>query len=153
MKMTEQVTKKTTWLPKESLIITEIKGALSIKDIEEWESSLNSTLNELPDNTRFRIFVDMFGFAPMDVEVHKRFREIIPLTLAKYGWKVGYLNMFKEADNLLLNRERGISCVKAAHAHQDSYKIEEYDRRFGSETEHFFTDSNKALAWLRENSA
>jgi len=149
--MSGQVVKKTAWVPEESLIITEIKGALSLADVEEWENSLISTLNQLPNNTAFKIFVDMFGFAPKDVEVHKRFREVIPLTLAKYGWKVGYLNMFEEANNLKLDRERGIHCVKAAHAHQDAYKIEEYDRRFGNQNEHFFTNPDAALAWLTTN--
>jgi len=151
--MNDQVIKNTTWIAEESLVITEIKGPVSSTDIAEWTESLHSVLNAIPENTTFKIMVDMFGIAPQDVEIHKRFRNVIPLALAKHGWKVGYLNMFEEANDLELFTERGVQCVKAAHAHQDSYKIEEYDRRFGNEREHFFTDPKAAFEWLKAPAA
>lgn len=140
----------TQWLPDESLLITELKGPVDVAGIEAWERSLHGALDQLPENTSFKIFVDLVGLAPVDVETHKRYRSTVPLALARHGWRVGYLDMFEEANNLPLTTERGVRCVKAAHAHQDAYKIEEYDRRFGKASERFFTDSAVALAWLRQ---
>lgn len=146
---TEAPVYKTEWLPDESLIITELKGPVDVAAIEAWELSLRGTLDQLPDNTAFKILVDLVGLAPVDVETHKRYRSIVPLALAKHGWRIGYLDMFEEANHLPLTTERGVHCVKAAHAHQDAYKIEEYDRRFGKASERFFTDSAAAFQWLR----
>ena len=140
----------TQWFPEESLLVTELKGPLAVADIEAWERSLHSVLSQLPDNTSFKILVDLVGLAPVDVETHKRYRSIVPLALAKNGWRIGYLDLFEEANDLVLTAERGVRCVKAAHAHHDAYKIEEYERRFGKPAERFFTDSAAALAWLKQ---
>ena len=75
---TEAPVYKTEWLPDESLIITELKGPVDVAAIEAWELSLRGTLDQLPDNTAFKILVDLVGLAPVDVETHKRYRSIVP---------------------------------------------------------------------------
>lgn len=135
--------------PEKRLIVTHISGDIDKNDVEIWERSLKAALSQIEDNGLFKIFVNLYGFKATDFDAHKQYRSIIPLTLADYGWKVGYLNLFEEeAKELKYTNTRGIKCVGAAHCHQDSTKIELYQSKFSSEREHFFTDPKQAEAWI-----
>lgn len=136
------------WNPNTGIVTTRLSGPVSTADVEMWEQGLMSVMEQIPDNGTFRIFVNFFGLGPQSVEAHKRYRSVIPLLLSRYGWRVGYLALFPEADALALTTTRGIRCIGAVHVHQDAFKIEEYDRRFGNATERFFTDPAAALSWL-----
>jgi hypothetical protein len=140
---------KSEWLPEEKLVITQISGQVDIAEIEAWNHSLQEVLCLIEENGKFKIFVNLHGFQAANLEAHKRFRTIVPATLANYGWKVGYLDLFDEAANLPLTYTRGISCLAAVHVHQDETKIEKYDSMFGKETERFFTDPALGDRWIR----
>ena len=77
----------------------------------------------------------------------KKSRVIVPSTLDDYGFRVGYLGLFPEAQVTLRNT-RGIQCVAAVHVHQDETKINNYDKQFGNSTERFFTDPHVAKKWI-----
>ncbi len=141
---------KSYLLPEKKLLVTELSGDIAIADIETWESSLHSAFAEIEDGGEFKIFVDLVGFQAIDVQAHKRFRNIIPLLLADYGWRVGYLNLFEEAAGLKLANKRGIRCIGAAHAHHDATKIGKYQSMFGTDREQFFTDPLQARAWIEQ---
>jgi hypothetical protein len=88
-------------------------------------------------------------FKAINFEAHKCFRNVIPLTLAKYGWKVGYVDLFaEESSQMEYSNTRGIRCIKAAHVHQDETKIGLYERSYSREDERYFTDLEEASAWL-----
>jgi hypothetical protein len=137
------------WFPDNNLLITHISGDVTKEDISLWEQSLYTALERINDNGSFKILVNLYGFKAVDFEAHKAFRTIVPATLANYGWRTGYLDLFEEAANLQLTQTRGISCIAAAHVHQDETKIEKYEALFGKATEHFFTDPFKAEHWIR----
>lgn len=140
---------ETNWYPEKRLIITHLSGDLEHSDIERWEQSLKETLNLVEDNSSFKIFVNLFGFKAVNINAHKRFRDVVPLTLAGYDWKVGYLGLFEEeAKTMVFTNTRGIQCAGAAHAHQDETKIVMYDSAFSSNRERFFTDPVLALQWI-----
>ncbi|HYH14429.1 MAG TPA: hypothetical protein VD794_04375 [Flavisolibacter sp.] len=139
----------TTWHADEKLIITNISGNVDQDDIEYWDQSLQQTLAQLEDNSTFKIFVNLHGFKANNFNAHKRFRTVVPTTLANYGWRVGYLALFEEANNLDITQTRGIRCTAAVHVHQDETKIDLYEKSFGGEREHFFTDPVKAEQWIR----
>jgi hypothetical protein len=143
MKMTQ-----TNWFPEKKLVITNISGDLEKNDIEQWEKSFRETLDNIEDNSTFKIFVNMHGFKAINLDAHKRFRDVIPSTLANYGWKVGYVDLFEEAKTMTFTNTRGIKCVGAAHAHQDETKMDLYETRFSSERERFFTDPTNAERWI-----
>ncbi|MEQ8413407.1 MAG: hypothetical protein RIB71_03040 [Imperialibacter sp.] len=138
------------WMAHEQLLVTKLSGDVTIPDIEKWETSLYKALDAIGDGGQFKILVDLFGFSAINVDAHKRYREIIPRTLADYGWRVGYLDMFQEANGLLLTSKRGIRCVAAAHVHQDATKIEKYQSLYGTEWEQFFTDPLQAREWIAQ---
>ena len=136
------------WHPEQQLIITKISGNVEMEDVVAWEGSLQKALKQVPDNGRFKIMVDLHGFKAVNFEVHKKFRVIIPQTLANYGWRVGYLDMFPEADVELTNT-RGIQCFAAVHVHQDETKIKNYDTNYSKPNERFFTDPAIAYDWIQ----
>ncbi len=91
----------------------------------------------------------MYGFKAVDIDAHKRFRTVIPLTLADYGWKVGYVNLFEdEAQTMIIRKIRGITCIAAAHAHQDETKMNLYEEKFSCNKERFFSDPIQARLWI-----
>ena len=138
---------ESTWLKNEKLIVTRISGAATAEDVSTWKSSLLFALEQVPDNDVFKIMVDLHGFKAVNFEVHKQFRVIVPKTLAAYDWRVGYLDMFPEAQ-IELKRTRGIRCVAAAHVHQDESKIKNYDDNYSRYNERFFTDPVVARMWI-----
>ncbi|MBD0257009.1 MAG: hypothetical protein ICV83_14920 [Cytophagales bacterium] len=141
---------KSEWLPEEKLVITQISGEADMAAIEAWDRSLQEALSRIEENGTFKILVNLHGFQAVNLAAHQRFRTVIPATLANYGWKAGYVNLFEEAANMQLTRTRGIACVAAVHVHQDQSKIEKYDAMFGKETERFFTDPALGYSWIRQ---
>lgn len=137
------------WDPEKKLLVTHISGEVNEADVEKWEETLLRELDRIPSNSQFRIFVNLYGFTAENFEAHKRFRTIIPVTLAQYGWKTGYTGLFEEdAAQMQITVTRGIHCIAAAHCHHDATKMELYETRFSHETEHYFTDPGKALIWI-----
>lgn len=138
----------TIWYPAKKLIVTQLSGDIDQADVVKWTSSLETSLDLLQDNQTFKILVDFNGFKAVDLNVHKKFRGVIPETLARYGWKTGYVHLFEEAENMNITTTRGITCIAAAHVHHDKSKIEKYDTMFGKINERFFTDSRQAQTWI-----
>lgn len=137
------------WLPDQKLIVTHISGEVDKNDVTYWKETLEVALGQIPENAVFKIFVNQHGFEAADLDAHKHFRDIIPLTLAQYGWKVGYLGLFEEEAKQLTYSNRGeIRCAGAAHCHQDATKMELYERRFSTPNERFFTNPNDARHWI-----
>lgn len=137
------------WLPEQQLLITHISGDITRAEVEYWEDTLHQALAEIPDDTSFKIFINLYGFKATDLDAHKRFRTIVPATLATYGWKVGYVDLFaEEAKGLEIRYTRGIRCTGAAHVHQDDTKIDRYEAEFSSPRERFFTDPEMARKWI-----
>ncbi len=140
---------ETIWHAEKQWIETTLSGDIEEEDVIRWEHSLTHVLDQLPEGTRFKILVNLFGFKAISLPVHKRYREIIPLTLARYDWKVGYVDLFDEATQLTCTLTRNIACVAAVHVHQDEEKIGKYQERFGRANEQFMTDSDRAKNWIR----
>lgn len=123
------------WYSANQLIVAKISGKLNREDIELWKDSLLNVVNNLPDNTVFKIMVDLHGFEADDMEVNKQFRTINPLLLADYNYRIGYLDMFPET-NVELKQTRGISCISMANIHRNADKMLAYQTRFANEHEH-----------------
>jgi hypothetical protein len=139
----------TTWHAEKNLLVTVIQGDLDKEDIERWEASLDAAMEQIESGSLFKFMVNMHGFKAVDIDAHKRFRAIIPLTLAQYNWKVGYVDLFeKEASEMVFTATRNICCAGAAHAHHDATKMELYQARFSRPNEQFFTDPDAALQWI-----
>ncbi|ULQ51329.1 hypothetical protein [Flavihumibacter fluvii] len=141
------ITTESNWNKATKLLTTQISGLVSLDDVQRWETSLKKALGEIEDGGVFKIMVNLHGFKAQNFEVHKAFREIVPRTLANYGWRVGYLEMFPEA-TVELRNERGIRCKAAVHVHQDETKITNYDTHYSSASERYLTDVMRAKEWI-----
>ncbi|EMY62618.1 hypothetical protein [Leptospira terpstrae] len=142
----------TKWEKESTLIITRISGSVTETEVSEWKQSLEKAFAEIPSGTQFKIFVNLYGLNPASVSAHKAYRDIIPLLLSQYNWRIGYLDLFEEAKDLKLTSKNEIECLAAVHCHHDSYKINEYESRFGKDSEHFFDDPEKSESWIRNYS-
>jgi hypothetical protein len=139
---------ETNWWPEQELIETKLIGEVDLDDINLWKHSLKEALNKIPGGGSFKIMVNLYGFKAVNIEAHKQYREIIPLLLAQYDWKVGYVDLFQESKTMKFSRTSGIHCYAAVHVHHDKEKIGKYEENFGRENEHFMTDPEKAMQWI-----
>jgi hypothetical protein len=140
----------TKWEEGSNLITTRLSGPITEADAIAWEKDLTQVLQSLPEGTKFKIFVNFFGLNPSSVHAHKSYRNVMPLLLSKCGWRIGYLDLFEEANDLKISSEKDIKCFAAVHCHHDSYKIQEYENRFGKVNEHFFDDPIFSENWIRK---
>jgi len=146
--MIVEKTIETNWYPEQRLIETKLSGDVNLEDISYWKKTLEQAFNKIESGSSFKILINLFGFKPIDLPTHKKYRDIIPLLLANYNWKVGYADLFEEAKYMTFASHRDITCFAAAHVHQDEEKIKKYQEHFGREDEQFFIDHEKAKTWI-----
>lgn len=139
--------KDTKYYQDKQLVVTTLSGELDATDVQEWHQSLRSVTGSLEPGTQFKILVDLNGFKASSFEVHKQFRVMVPQLLADYGWYVGYLRMFPEAE-ICIRSNDNIRCRAAAHVHHDETKISNYATNYSMINEGFFTDSGVAREWI-----
>ncbi len=136
-----------SWDAERRLLITRLQGKVHSEDIYRWETSLQCGLDRIEDNKTFKTILDLYGYEPDSIEVHKKMRTVAPLTLAMYGFRTALLDINDPID-FPIQKTRGISCVAVAHIHHEEFKMETYDQEIGRANERFFTDFNKAELWV-----
>lgn len=142
-----KVNMQTSWHPIERLIVTRLNGKVSINDIQAWERDLMKTMDSIPNNSSFKMMVDLSDFEAVNTEAHKYFRNIIPLLLADYHYRIGYLDMFPEA-SIQLSKKRGIECIAMVNVHHNEEKMTDYQLRFSNVREQYYTNRDKAMKWI-----
>ncbi|MBN8676210.1 MAG: hypothetical protein J0L56_18910 [Chitinophagales bacterium] len=142
----EKIT-EATYYPEQKIVELRLRGLLNAADIENWKNEIEKTMSQVPDNSTFKMLVNLHGFKAENFEVHKAFRNIVPLLLADYGYRIGYLDMFPEA-SVELKNTRGIQCVAMANVHQDETKMKDYQENFSSAKEQYFTEPLVAEQWI-----
>ncbi|HEY9741194.1 MAG TPA: hypothetical protein V6C90_11960 [Coleofasciculaceae cyanobacterium] len=140
-------TVESTWDASSKLLVTHLIGNVSVDDVRLWKESLNRELDRIFDNTNFKLIVNLYGYEPLSIFVHKEMRSIIPLMLAGYALRSALLDWFAPVD-LPIVKTRGISCIAVAHIHHDLHKMHGYDKKLGRANQRFFTDYTKAAEWI-----
>jgi hypothetical protein len=141
-------TASTQWYQTEQLVVTKLSGKVNSNHVQQWKESLDAVFKNIPEHTSFKMLVDLHGFEAESTEVHKEYRSIIPLLLADYGYRIGYLDMFPEA-TVELRNIRGIQCVAMANVHHNADKMQDYETRFSKPHEHYITEPDKAMSWIK----
>lgn len=136
------------WEVSAGILVTRLQGMVTVDDVGRWRSSLEEALAHIEGNSRFRLLVDLHGYEPAAIQAHKEMRSIIPLTLARYGFRTALLDLFEPIE-MALQATNGITCTAVAHVHHDESKMAEYARRIGRDNEQFFSDPDAAWAWLQ----
>lgn len=141
------IKRRCSWIPDKKTFLVQAKGEMNMDELCEWEEEVRATIRKIRDNTRFKAIIDMSHFHPVDLDTFRAMRPIIPLLFANYYFRVGYPD---SVENLVLplRKIRGIQCVAMAHISHDPYKMFEYNRKFGTDHERFFTDRQPAELWL-----
>ncbi|MHA4807049.1 hypothetical protein ACX0G9_03035 [Flavitalea flava] len=137
------------WIPETGTFLVQAKGEMNLDGLCEWEEEVRSAIRKIKDNSRFKAIIDMSHFHPVDLDTFRAMRPIIPLLLANYHFRVGYPD---SVENLILplRKIRGIQCVAIAHVSHDTYKMFEFNRKFATDHERFFTSRQEAEQWLEQ---
>lgn len=140
---------ESSWAPDRRLMVTQISGEINVADVKRWRESLQYALDQIPNNTPFKILVNMYGSCPVDINAHIQLNTTVPQLLSQYGWKVGSIDMFEDQANAMsYTRKRGVYCYGAAHCHHDIFKMELCEIYYSSNNEHYFTDPGYAEQWI-----
>lgn len=141
----------TEWDENKKSLITRFSGKPTITDVHQWRDELYNATQLLPDNTNFKMLIDLRGYTVdlVEKEIHFVQREVIPTFLSLHNFKVGYLALF-EAEVAVKAGERNVNCVAVAHIHHECHKMEAYDQKFGRNNDRYFCDGEAAEQWLDE---
>jgi hypothetical protein len=137
----------TLWDPEKSILITRLRGLISVNDVRSWIQGFEQAAKLIPSNSGFKLLSDLHGFTAENVEAHKAMRTIIPLFLSQHGMKPGFARLFPEVPVTVVTLEAK-RCVASAHVHHDVTKITKYHTELSTASEDFFTDSDAAEKWL-----
>lgn len=138
-----------TWEPKQSLLDTTLYGRMDEEDIAEWKQMLQMSIDAIPDDTSFKMLVNLTGFEAANTNVYAAFRNTLPCLLAEYDCRLSFLNLFPETV-IKLSSKRGIRCLALANVTEQVKRMDYYDYRFAGEQEGFFPGVNEALQWLNK---
>ena len=139
----------TRWDENRKILETRLSGEVNTTDIKNWSYQLVATAKFIPDNTEFKMLVNLCCFEPGDLITHKEFRTVIPKFLLQCGYSIGYLKLLPAESNI--EKSRSISCVKVATVHHDEKEMSYYNRRFESKIEKYFIDETASKKWLIQN--
>jgi hypothetical protein len=98
---------KADWYPDKKRLVTQLKSELQAGDIEKRERTFRGAPAQMQDDPVGKVFVSRHGLKAVDLAAHKRFRDIVPLTPADYGWKAGYVNFFEGVGTMAFQNTGG----------------------------------------------
>jgi hypothetical protein len=137
-----------TWDAGRCVLETRLPGPVTLEDVSAWKDGLAHEVSCVPDGTRFKLLVDLRGFDPGSVEVHKAMREVVPRLLAAHGMRPAFIDLFDDRPEVAVTTTRGIECTAFANVHHDAAKMQNYESRIAKPNQRFFTSRSEAEAWL-----
>lgn len=138
---------RAAYFPDQKILELRLSGLLNQDDLRAWQAEIAEAMKQVPSHTSFKALVNLHGFKADNIDTHKAFRTIVPLLLADYGYRIGYLDLFPEA-SVELKQTRGIRCVAMANVHQDETKMSLYQQQYSNQREQYFTDPALAVRWI-----
>lgn len=137
-----------TWDAGRRVLETRLSGVVQADDVQRWKEGLVREMSRLAEGARFKLLLDLRGFEPADLDVHKAMREVVPRLLAAHGMRPAFIDLFDERPELAINTSRGIQCVAFANVHHDGAKMRDYEQRIAKPNQRFFTSRTEAEAWI-----
>lgn len=135
------------YLASQHLLHLRLSGNIDSNDIALWNAKIQRAKDEIPNNSVIKCLLDLTGFKAVNIQVHKEFRNIVPSLLLNFNYKIGFIDLFPEAE-FTLSSERGICCIAYANAHDDEEKMKKYSTLFNSTTEFYSTNAIEAAAFI-----
>lgn len=143
------------WVPRAFLgsvttpvVTTELRGSVTVADVERWAARLRGDVAALPEGTRFRLLLDLTGYEPADIAAHKAMRLVVPRLLADHGMRPAFADLFPEDEAPVVRAEQGVVVEAFANVHHDPEKMRRYEELIATPTQRFFTSRGDAEAWL-----
>jgi hypothetical protein len=137
------------WDPARNILRTRFTGPAGIAQVVSWRAGLYAAAAAIPRHGAFKLLVDIRGYqvAQTDPAVHKVQREVIPLFLATYHFRTGFIEFFGVKGEVVPVKEDA-RCMAVAHVHHESGKMELYRQTLGRENEGFFSQIQEAETWI-----
>lgn len=135
------------WNTTTSTLTTRLGGIATFEDVTAWIASLSAAVSAIPDNTPFKLLVDLSHYQFANLDAHKEMRVVIPILLSQCNFKSWLVTHFSGAE-IDISSVRGLRCVAVAHVHDDEGKMREYETRAQSPVERFFSNVDDAKTWL-----
>lgn len=136
------------WNPLTATLRTELRGAVSVDDVDVWQAALRRAVADLPPGTRFRLLFDLRGYEPGTLDAHRAMRGVVPEILASHGMRPAVVDLFDDAAEPAVVQTRGVVCTAFANVHHDVEKMRDYEQRIGGRSQRFFADIDEAERWL-----
>ncbi|WP_413292360.1 hypothetical protein ACLSU7_13215 [Bdellovibrio sp. HCB185ZH] len=136
------------WDQSGKILFTALKGSVDESDISVWKNTLSTAVSLIPENTEFKVLLDLNGFEPSSLSAHKAMRNVIPELLASHGLRPAFIDLFDEKPEMTITCEEGKICTAFANVHHDENKMADYRKRIGGDRQQFFTDKDEAAQWL-----
>jgi len=136
------------WDEAKKLLYTRFTGLMNYDDIDQWKLLVQSEAAKIQPGTAFKFYVDESGYEYVNADVHVYKRNFLPGFLASYGFYLSLLpseEIERLKNTVSLNKSR---CVFMAMNHHNSEVMRSLDNQFGNDTEHYFSDSDKAKNWI-----
>jgi len=141
-----------SWNPAQSLLNIRLAGIITNSDLEHWQRVIERAIDNITENTHFKLLLDERGYQFENIDVHKKKREIIPLFTYHYGH---ILNVLSDDDVEILtaittSNPKKLHCNAVCMVHHDEVKMTELNKHFGSAKELYTHDFEYAQQWLNK---
>jgi len=136
------------WNDKSKIFEVHISGVVNSSEVMNWELKILNEFSRMKKDEKFFFLYDSTNYGFDTIQTHKYYREIIPGILIQYGCRLSFIS---DAEfNAMHNKEKGESrvCIGVALVHHDAEKMKIYDTTYGSDTERYFNDIDKARKWI-----
>lgn len=139
----------TSWDPGRHILRTRFSGPAGIAQVVSWRAGLYAAAASIPRGAAFKLIVDARGYSVADIDpsVHKVQREVIPLFLATYHFRTGFIDFFGVKGEVVAAKEDA-RCMAVAHVHHECPKMELYRQTLGRADENFFCLIQEAESWI-----
>jgi hypothetical protein len=144
-----RVMASSAWDARQAILRTRFPGPAGIAEVVAWRAGLYAAAASIPRLSSFKLLVDLRGYevSVMEPSVHKVQREIVPIFLATYHFRTGFIDFFGVKGDTVRYREEA-HCRGVAHVHHDAPKMELYRQTLGRDDESFFSSLPEAEAWI-----
>ncbi len=137
---------KSTWNPKRCKLTTKLKGTITLDDVKKWKQELLAASNMV--DRPFKFIFDNYNFNATSMDVHRAYRDFVPILLAKHGLIVSLLTA---GDKQIVAKEYDATlppCKAMALVHHYKYKMQRLDREHQKENQRYFCNCRAAEEWI-----
>jgi len=135
-----------SWDNDNRILTTRLKGPVSLEGVVEWKDGLTRAFS-LVDRP-FKFVFDNHNFKAASMDVHRAYRDFVPVLLAKHSL---VLSLLTDQEKQLIENEADETlpvCKAMALVHHYRYKMEQLDLLYKRENQRYFFNCDQAEKWI-----